>query len=441
MKKFTELWENMSWDAFVEFLINEAQTNDFFAAAGLAGVLGIFWTYFKGVPKYMWDRVQRRITFTSHIYQTDEFYGYFEQWLRDNHTSSYRNVEVVLKDVPRPITDMEGNLMYYEDDLEEDETPNQQVNFSQFIDLFFIRRGIFWLRVYKGREKMENVTDLRMAYLNRFQVSGIFAKKAISKLYKEVLDYNIKLKRDSEKKTIDIYTNSSDYWSTNDSVYPKHIDSIILENKDELLKDVDNFLDNRNWYMKRNISYKRGYMFYGEPGNGKTSLAMSLAQRIKRNLYMMTISKTMDDGQLIRLFRNMATNSVLVIEDIDAVFGTKRKKKDSSFSFSTLLNCLDGVLSKEDIIVIFTTNHPEKLDSALIREGRIDFKMEVGNPTKEGIEEYLNIFYERDDADLDMMVHKKSPIPMVEVQNICLNNKRDYTNAINSIEKRIKEKL
>lgn len=437
-----ELIENfdaITFDSIYNYVINELKTNQFFSAAGLVGVLTLIWQTFKEVPKYLWERIKRRITFTAHIYQTDEFFGYLEQWLRDNHERSYRNVEVDLEEI-----DPEDYSLYAEEYLQRNELgqydrtpPKEELKFKQFTDLFFIRRGLFWVRVFKGREKMENVTDLRMAYLNRFELSGIFAKRAISKLLKEVLDYNIALKKEKISTKIDIYTNNSDYWVVNNEIYPKDIGSVILKDKDKLISDLDNFMDNKSWYRKRHIPYKRGYMFYGKPGNGKTTLAMSLAQYLKRNLYMLTISKDLEDKELQRLFRNLPTNSVLVLEDVDALFGTKRKNKEASFSFSTLLNCLDGVLSKEDVITIFTTNHPEKLDSALIRQGRIDYKMEISNPTKENIEEYLRLFYQK--HDINVTEFGGDGIPMVAIQDICLNNKHTPEEAIEIINKKLRK--
>ncbi len=424
------------WNAWVAFVSDQVQNNEFFATAGFFGILGAMWQYGKGVPTYLWERIERRITFTAHIYQTDEFFGYLEQWLRDNHERSYRNVEVDLEEVD---ADTE---QYHDDYLMRNGLgkyskvpPKEELKFKQFTDLFFIRRGLFWVRVFKGREKMENVTDLRMAYLNRFELSGIFAKRAINKLLDEVLQYNLNLKQESLNTKIDIYTNSGDYWSTNNEIYPKEIDSVILEGKKDLMKDLDTFMENKAWYKERHIAYKRGYMFYGKPGNGKTTLAMSLSQYLKRNLYMLSITKDVDDRDLQRLFRSLPTNSVLVLEDIDALFGTKRKNKSAQFSFSTLLNCLDGVLSKEDVITIFTTNHPEKLDEALIRKGRIDYKLEVSNPTKRGIEEYLNLFYKEE--NLEIKEFGGDSISMVDIQDICLNNKFNCNEAVEIINKTI----
>jgi SpoVK/Ycf46/Vps4 family AAA+-type ATPase len=177
-------------------------------------------------------------------------------------------------------------------------------------------------------------------------------------------------------------------------------------------------------------------MFHGLPGNGKSSLALSLAQDIKRNVYMLNASKNMTDATLISLFGDLRANSVLLVEDIDTIFGKDRKSR-KNFTFSTLLNCLDGVLSQEDIIVIFTTNHPERLDPALIREGRIDFKLEITNPNKGEIEEYLNLFYE-DTVAINAFSENKN-LPMVVIQNFCIKHKNNVKKTIKLINKKLKD--
>ena len=69
------------------------------------------------------------------------------------------------------------------------------------------------------------------------------------------------------------------------------------------------------------------------------------------------------------------------MEDIDCAFVQRKKKENSGITFSGLLNAIDGVGASEGRIVFMTTNHIEKLDPALIRPGRIDVKMYLGNAT------------------------------------------------------------
>ena len=87
---------------------------------------------------------------------------------------------------------------------------------------------------------------------------------------------------------------------------------------------------------------------------------------------MLNFTKNLTDDTLIGLFGDINNDSILLLEDIDAYF-IDRKAQDVNVSFSVLINCLDGVLSKgEGLIIFITANNPDRLDPALLRPGRID---------------------------------------------------------------------
>jgi chaperone BCS1 len=71
--------------------------------------------------------------------------------------------------------------------------------------------------------------------------------------------------------------------------------------------------------------------------------------------------------------------SVILIEDVDAFF-QHRGKADAGVrvSYSGFINALDGVAAHEGSVVFLTTNHPQLIDEAAIRSGRVDFRLELG---------------------------------------------------------------
>ncbi|CAM9089949.1 unnamed protein product, partial [Ectocarpus fasciculatus] len=183
-------------------------------------------------------------------------------------------------------------------------------------------------------------------------------------------------------------------------------DSVILDVDDMevLLSDARKFLDSRAWYTEKGIPYRRGYMLYGPPGCGKTSFAQVLAGELNLDICMLALTHVgLTDNDLCELLRDAPRNSVIVLEDIDAVFverdatgsggGKKGRKGDSAVSFSGLLNAIDGVASQEGKIFFMTTNHIEKLDAALIRPGRCDVKFEVKHASKQQMERMFLRFY------------------------------------------------
>jgi chaperone BCS1 len=119
------------------------------------------------------------------------------------------------------------------------------------------------------------------------------------------------------------------------------------------------------------------------------------------------MKKLNDNDSLLLSIKDLGKNNILLIEDIDSLFEKRVATDDNpSITFSNLINVLDGFLYKEGAIIFMTTNHPEKLDHALLRIGRIDMIFEINYPNKIHIkklffdlletknEEQFNKFYE-----------------------------------------------
>lgn len=180
----------------------------------------------------------------------------------------------------------------------------------------------------------------------------------------------------------------------------RSMETIILnkDQKSNVLQDVAEFLNptKRRWYNGLGIPYRRGYLFSGPPGTGKTSLSFALAGHFALKIHSISLSDpTLTDDGLGMLYRALPDRCIVLLEDIDATHLTQRRADQSSntgfgkcqgLSLSGLLNILDGVASPEGIVLIMTTNHPEKLDAALIRPGRIDLRIPFALPQEEEIE-------------------------------------------------------
>merc|ERR1711879_918186 len=94
--------------------------------------------------------------------------------------------------------------------------------------------------------------------------------------------------------------------------------------------------------------------------------------------------------------------AVIVLEDIDALFGKNRQKKAATqvpLTFTGLLNGLDGIGHKDGMIVVATTNYIDRLDDALIRAGRMDVKVEFKRASHWQLEATFLRFY-KDSGDL-----------------------------------------
>ncbi|KAK1751292.1 P-loop containing nucleoside triphosphate hydrolase protein [Echria macrotheca] len=192
--------------------------------------------------------------------------------------------------------------------------------------------------------------------------------------------------------------------------------------KQQLVDDVANYLDpnTRKFYNKRGIPYRRGYLLYGPPGTGKTSLSLALAAKFGLELYLLHMPSIQDDTSLAKHFIALPPHCIVLLEDIDAV-GIKRRsssdgsdsddededekennqssRRKSECSLSGLLNVLDGVASQEGRIVLMTSNFVDKLDRALIRPGRVDQMIYLGNISRPSCEQMFCRMYSRSEGD------------------------------------------
>ncbi|PVU86448.1 hypothetical protein BB559_003741 [Furculomyces boomerangus] len=180
------------------------------------------------------------------------------------------------------------------------------------------------------------------------------------------------------------------------------LNSVVLDKGigESLVKDVKEFINNSKWYDDRGIPYRRGYLLYGPPGTGKTSFIQALSGELGYNICVLNLSERgHTDDRLNYLLTVAPERSIILLEDIDAAFNKVRTSNDqggyqgSMVTFSGLLNALDGVSSSEERIIFMTTNHIERLDPALIRPGRVDYKVYLGNATDYQINAMFNRFY------------------------------------------------
>lgn len=179
----------------------------------------------------------------------------------------------------------------------------------------------------------------------------------------------------------------------------RSLSTIVLDptEKDQLLEDVSFYLagEAREWYAARGIPYRRGYLFHGRPGTGKTSLSMAIAGQFGLDIYIISLlDPHINDTFLHTFFTNLPKGALILLEDIDSAglaretfekslvsYGGGRRARSSYHTVSTrvtlsgLLNAIDGADSPEGHLLIMTTNVPEALDEALIRPGRIDYKI------------------------------------------------------------------
>jgi chaperone BCS1 len=215
------------------------------------------------------------------------------------------------------------------------------------------------------------------------------------------------------------YTDKMDF-----SVYPldcsKGFESVFFERKQELIGLIDAFREKSGRFGNPGCPHRLGVLMCGPPGTGKTSIIRAMASYLKRSVMFIDLAKVRTNMDLMTMmfgtsFMNRQTNNptyvapgnmIYVFEDIDASSevvlqrtanatqdedaGRRRKKRtepslrhalEDRLTLSGILNCIDGVVDVPGRIVIMTSNHPERLDPALIRPGRVTLNIYLGYVT------------------------------------------------------------
>uniref|UniRef100_A0A7N2LTV4 AAA+ ATPase domain-containing protein n=1 Tax=Quercus lobata TaxID=97700 RepID=A0A7N2LTV4_QUELO len=153
------------------------------------------------------------------------------------------------------------------------------------------------------------------------------------------------------------------------------------ELKKELMEDLNNFLNGKEYYKRIGKAWKRGYLLYGPPGTGKSSLIAAMANYLNFDIYDLDLSEVRYNTELRLLLLSMPSRSILVIEDIDCSIKLENRENENDhntgnnkMTLSGLLNFIDGLWSccGDERVIIFTTNYKEQLDPALLRPGRMD---------------------------------------------------------------------
>ena len=233
------------------------------------------------------------------------------------------------------------------------------------------------------------------------------------------------------------------------------IESVILDKgvKERVLADVEDFLSSGKWYYDRGIPYRRGYLLHGPPGSGKSSFIQALAGSLDYNIAILNLSERgLTDDRLNHLLTIIPKRTLILLEDADAAFSNRRVQSDSdgyqgaNVTFSGLLNALDGVASAEERVLFLTTNHVERLDEALVRPGRVDMIVRLGEATRWQIEHLWDRFYGDLDSDgimkakfigrlqqlglLEEQSEGYSRISTAALQGLFLYNKGDMEGAV-----------
>ena len=228
----------------------------------------------------------------------------------------------------------------------------------------------------------------------------------------------------------------NDGWDNVEGYAPRLLESVVLEpgEKEHLIEDILQFRKSKHRYQRLGIPYHRGYLFYGPPGTGKTSLVSALAAHLGLSIYTANLTE-FTDRSLMSAVNQVPANSVLLFEDIDCMRNSQSREDSAGITdtkqnassqggvtLSGLLNVLDGFYAPTGVLFVMTTNHMEKLDPALLRPGRIDYRIYLGKASdRQKLELYRRFFPHASEAEIRGFVEaSRSAETMAEFQGLLL---------------------
>ena len=177
----------------------------------------------------------------------------------------------------------------------------------------------------------------------------------------------------------------------------------IGEAKEEL-QEVVTFLKQPETFIKLGARIPRGVLLVGPPGTGKTLLAKAIAGEAGVPFFSIAASEFVElfvgvgASRVRDLFRQAKEKSpcIVFIDEIDAVgrqrgAGIGGGNDEREQTLNQLLTEMDGFADNSGVILLAATNRADVLDTALMRPGRFDRRIQVGLPDRRGREAILSV--------------------------------------------------
>ncbi|CAA7051967.1 unnamed protein product [Microthlaspi erraticum] len=262
-----------------------------------------------------------------------------------------------------------------------------------------------------------------------------------------------KLYTNNQSHVFDYSSWSKGRWSSVPFDHPATFETLAMdpEKKEAIKKDLIRFSKAKDYYRKVGKAWKRGYLLFGPPGTGKSTMIAAMANFMNYDVYELELTIVKDNSDLKKLMLETKGKSIFVVEDIDCsldLTGQRKKKKDededdddddeeeeedaskkkwkreSTVTLSGLLNAIDGLWSScsGEMIIVFTTNFVDDLDPALIRRGRMDNHIEMSYCRFEAFKVLAKNYLEIESHDLygeiERMVEETDMSPADVAENL-----------------------
>ena len=371
-------------------------TTELMWTALLISAIGVVGMNIKSVLNAIYEHFINIFCYSIKIEESSEFFYYMQNYIIKENMHKIHN-------------------LYYKtffDTYIDGENQNDVFYNYGFLLLKFNKSRIL---LYKDTEKLANSLS---TYKNTKQTIFLYSfnRQAITDIIKYVND-------NYGNNKIRYYFNNRGEVALLSDITNKTFDNIFLNDGiGHIIKnDLEAFKNSRDKYKALGLKYKRVYCFYGEAGTGKSSLSIAIANQTKRNILSINTSKDMDDSVLISLISNRPKNAIILFEDIDCLFKNldrnpddKGSSENKGVTLSCVLNILDGCYTPNDVIFIITTNHIDKLDDAIKRDGRSDLAIHITKPNEETKQRYVKYLNDLKGVNIDLDNYQDKTLSSIE---------------------------
>jgi len=399
---------NNLWLWFTEFL----QANQFASGGILLGIFGATLVYARKIPLLLWMRFEKTFCVWVEVRDDNALFKGIEKWAAQAKVKAWRRNFLAKIDKSR--TANSDNPIYF--------------TFGHGKNFFFY--GFRLVIFSRQREELSAHAKQDVYYFQFFTKNIQVVEKFLLECYKS---------NRPTFPTISVYVSDGYSWDTPQLVRKRPSHQLILpENQyQNLVLDLEKFLKSEEAYHQLGIPYRRGYLFSGSPGNGKTMTILSLASDFNIPVYIIPSIKKLSQQELVHHIQNLAKPAFLVFEDIDTLLNDSRKstQKEAKFTdsegnmnFGELLNALDGITTPEGYVTFMTTNAIETLDPALTRPGRIDQILEFNNANEFQAEQMYLKFFPNDltDSQKFAKVYGRGEYSVCQIQEILITMMRKH---------------
>lgn len=408
----------------LDALLHLLKSNPLLAGAGGMAVMGWVMVQAKSLPVKLWRIIQDQFSATVTIYSEDQAFRLVNVWL-SKHPSIKHSRRFGITSWWNPHKDEDDFVL----------TPGTGYH--------LLRDGWRFYLVHRQLEQSQGFSN------DRKQTVSITTHGRSQAPLRQLFSAIMAVREDHE--TIPVYSWVGNSYSLIERRTKRPMETVYIDEpvKRDLITDIQRFQSRRIWYAERAIPWRRGYMIIGPPGTGKSSLIFAVASMLEKSVYLINLAALDNDNQLQSAV-NAAGSGLIALEDIDTVkISATREIKvkaqraalaapvangvpappsdgadnsKSGITLSGLLNALDGLGAREGRMLFITSNHPELLDPALIRPGRVDKQYHLEYIQEvQALEMYNRFFPETPVEKLPIDIQEALPISPADLQNRLLS--------------------